>query len=115
MGNVGPLLKETGDPVTQDSEKAKALNPFLASAFTSKTGLQELQVPEAWLKGWGKEDVPLVEEDQVREYLSKPNIHKSMGPDGMHPKMLRELADGIMRQLPIVFVQLWQMGEMPED
>lgn len=27
------------------------------------------------------------------EYLSKLDICKPMGPDGMHPQMLRELAD----------------------
>jgi len=32
-----------------------------------------------------KEDVPLVEKDQVREYLSKLDKHKPLGPDQMHP------------------------------
>jgi len=27
----------------------------------------------------------LVDEDLVREYLSKMDLHKSRGPDGMHP------------------------------
>lgn len=63
MENVGPLLKETGDLDTWDSEKVEVLN---ASVFTCKTNPQESQVPEARLKGWSKEDVSLVEEDKVR-------------------------------------------------
>lgn len=57
---MGPLLKERGDLVTWDSEKAEVQNVFFASVFTSKTGPQEFQVPEARLNGWSKEDVPLV-------------------------------------------------------
>ncbi|KAK4828881.1 hypothetical protein QYF61_001439 [Mycteria americana] len=72
--NVGPLPKEMGDLVTQDMVKAEVLNAFFASVFTSKTGLQEPQVPDTRGKGWSKEDVALVKEGQVKEYLSKLNI-----------------------------------------
>jgi len=81
---VGPLLNETGDLVTQHMEKAEVLNTFFASVFTSKTSLQGSQASETRRKDWRKEYVSLVEEDQVREYLSKMDIHKSMHPDGKH-------------------------------
>ncbi|KFV83713.1 hypothetical protein N308_06050, partial [Struthio camelus australis] len=58
---------------------------------------------------------PLVEEDQVRDLLSKLDIHKSMGPGGMHPQVLRELADAIARPLSIIFERSWRAGEVPED
>lgn len=41
------------------------------------------------------------ENDQVREYLSKLSLQKSIGPDGMHS--LRELADVIARLFFIIF------------
>ena len=40
---------------------------------------------------WEKGDFTLVEEDLVRDRLAKINAHKSMGPNGMHPCVLREL------------------------
>ncbi|GAB0206869.1 mitochondrial enolase superfamily member 1 [Grus japonensis] len=83
--NVGLLLNGAGALVTQDMEKSEVLNAAFASVYSSKTGLQESQVPETKAKGWSKEDLPLVEEDQIREYLSKLDIHKSMGPDEIHP------------------------------
>jgi len=74
---VGPSLNKTGDLVTQDTEKA-----FFASVFTSKMDLQESQVPETKGKCWNNEDLHVVEENQVRKYFSKQDIHKFIDPDG---------------------------------
>ncbi|GAB0182914.1 mitochondrial enolase superfamily member 1 [Grus japonensis] len=113
--NVGPLLKEVGALVTEDTEKAELLNAFFASVFTAKVSPQESQTLEVGEKVWRKEDLPLVEEDWVREHLGKPDIHKSMGPDGMHPQGLRELADLIVMPLSIFFKSSWKTGAVPED
>ncbi|GAB0182598.1 mitochondrial enolase superfamily member 1 [Grus japonensis] len=113
--NVGPLLNEVGALVMEDTEKAEILNAFFASVFTAKAGPQESQTPGAKKKVWRKEDLPLVEEDRVREHLGKPDTRKSMGPNGMHPQVLRELADVIAMLLSIIFERSWRTGEKPED
>jgi len=44
--NVGLLLNGAGKIVTKDVEKAKVLNAFFASVFTSEIALQQSQAPE---------------------------------------------------------------------
>lgn len=56
-------------------------------------------------KGWSEKD--------VSESLSKMNVPEHTGLDGMHPQVLRELADVIARPFFIVFYQLWQLGVLP--
>lgn len=57
--------------MTKDVEKPKVLNATFTSAFTRKTTLQESQASETRGQVWSKKDLPLVEEDQVREHLNK--------------------------------------------
>ncbi|GAB0177047.1 mitochondrial enolase superfamily member 1 [Grus japonensis] len=111
--NVGPLWNETGDLVTQDMEKAEVLNDFFASVFTGKCLSHTAQVTEG--RDWENEEPPTVGEDQVQEYLRNLKVHKSMGPDEMHPQVLREVVDEVARPLAIIFEKSWQSGEVPAD
>jgi len=112
---VGPLLNEAGVLVTEDAEKAELLNAFFASVFRAKAGPQESQAPEVRKEAHRENDLPLVEEDCVRDHLSNLDAHKSMGPNGMHPRVLRELADVIAEPLSVIFERSWRTGEVPED
>lgn len=44
-----------------------------------------------------------MEEDQIRKYLSKLDIWKSIDLDGMYPEVPRELANVILRPLSVIF------------
>jgi len=91
---------------------------FSLTSFTfnlCKAGPHESQALEVRKEAYREDDFPLVEEDCARDRLSNLDTHKSMGPDGMHPRVLRELSDVIAEPLSIISERSWRTGEVSED
>jgi len=57
----------------------------------------------------------LVEQDCVRDHLSNLDAHKSMGSNGMHPRVLRELTDVTAEPLSIMFECSCRKGEVSKS
>ncbi|GAB0179310.1 mitochondrial enolase superfamily member 1 [Grus japonensis] len=60
-------------------------------------------------------DPPSAKEELVCELLQELDPYKSMGPNNIHPRMLRELAHVIAMLLSIIFEKSWRLGDVPED
>jgi len=113
--NEGSLRKEIGDLVTRDVEKAEVLNNFFASVFNSRCSSHTAHVAEGKGGDWENEEPPTVGEDQVQDCLRNLKVHKPMGPDEMHPRVLREQADKVAKPLSMIFERAWRSGEVPTD
>ncbi|KAK4813574.1 hypothetical protein QYF61_011803 [Mycteria americana] len=51
----------------------------------------------------------------VSDLLHHLDTHTSMGPDEIHPRVLKELADVLTKPLSIIYQQSWLTGEVPAD
>ncbi|GAB0204265.1 mitochondrial enolase superfamily member 1 [Grus japonensis] len=49
------------------------------------------------------------------DLLHHLNTHESMEPDGIHPRVLRELVKVLTKPLSIIYQQSWLTGEVPVD
>ena len=53
--------------------------------------------------------------EMVSDLLYHLDPHKSMGLDGIHPRVLRELVEVLTKPLSIIYQQSWLTGEVPVD
>ncbi|KAJ7423667.1 hypothetical protein BTVI_09073 [Pitangus sulphuratus] len=84
--------------------------------FNSKTGCPQ----DNWLPGLVDRDrelirPPVIQEEEVSDLLSHLDLLKSTGPDGIHPRVMRELAEQLAKLLSIIYHQSWLTGEVPDD
>ena len=59
---------------------------------------------------------PTVRAEQVQDHLTRLDEYKPLGPDGVHPRVLKELAEVVAEPLSIIFYEnSWLSGEAPDD
>ncbi|KAK4824877.1 hypothetical protein QYF61_021084 [Mycteria americana] len=108
--------KDVGETVTRDEEKAEVLNAFFASVFNSKTSCPPgTQPPELADRDRERNEAPIIQGEKVSDLLYHLDTHKAMGPDGIHPRVLRELAKVLTKPLSIIYQQSWLTEEVPVD
>ena len=100
----------------EDKEKADVLNAFFTSVFKSQTSYPQVSLlPDLAALAGELTKPPTIQEETVRDLLLQLDCHKSMGPDEIHPRVLRELAEVIAEPLTIIYQHSLLMGEAPDD
>uniref|UniRef100_A0A8C5PPB0 Reverse transcriptase domain-containing protein n=1 Tax=Leptobrachium leishanense TaxID=445787 RepID=A0A8C5PPB0_9ANUR len=110
--NVGSLKSESGLLLTEDQDKAEILNDYFSSVFIKEKPItgdmkfinKNLLIQSDWLT-----------QDKVLQKLNNVNVNKAPGPDGIHPRVLRELCVEICKPLFLIFQDSFLSGIVPED
>eukprot|EP00057_Strongylocentrotus_purpuratus_P009185 XP_011663659.1 PREDICTED: RNA-directed DNA polymerase from mobile element jockey-like [Strongylocentrotus purpuratus] len=109
---ISDLIKEDGSKTTSDEEKAEVLNEFFASVFT-REDVTTIPEPEVKFDGDPLEEVVITTEEVLKK-LKKLNPSKSPGPDGLHPRVLKEAAEVLAEPLAVIFNKSIQEGRVPD-
>ena len=56
---------------------------------------------------------PIIQGEMLSDLLHHLNIHKSMGPGGIHARLLRELVEVLTKLAEIIYQQSWLTLEVP--
>ena len=109
---IPALIKPNGMLTDTDDEKAEVLSNFFASVFTNEPpGNWEISPPPT---ASIDDNLELTMND-IREKLNRLDTSKSPGPDGIHPRVLFELREFILKPLLIIFQTSWELNKLPED
>ena len=102
--------------MTKDQEKAEVPHAFFASVFNSKgSHSPDTQPPEQEDMDGEQKENPKIQGEMVSDLLYHIDTHNSMGSNGIHSRVLKELADVFTKPLSIIYQQSWLTGEVPDD
>ena len=96
-----------------DEDKAEVLSDFFSSVFTKEPSGELPNLKQRNYTTKSSDDY--FEIETVRKLLTSINTSKSQGPDGLHPKLIYELADAICEPLTMIFNKSFESGIVPDE
>lgn len=100
---VENLRSEDGELTTNDSEKAEALNRFYTAVCTIEPD-DPADSSDAAVEYAGHRITDAdISADMVKKQLSTLKVSSAAGPDGIHPRILRETAETVSLPLARMF------------
>ena len=110
---ISDLVMTNGTMTVNDTEKADTLNNFFSSVFTpvEDTGTIPTLPDRSYMKPL---TTVLIETDDVKKILEKLKTNKAAGPDGIHPRILKELASELAPILCNIYQRSLRDGVLPK-
>ena len=109
---VGSLQKD-GKTVSHPKAKANILNKQFQSVFTrDTTDAQDMPVMPSLVATI--DDIQITKLG-IKRMLQQLKVHKAPGPDGIAPRVMKELLEPVSTILTIIFKKSYESGEIPDD
>ena len=110
---VSDLKDNKGAMHSDDSAKSEILNDFFCSVFTRE---DTTFIPELETKHHGPKLLNFdITDECVEKHIRSLKASKSAGPDGFHPRVLKEVVEEIAPPLRIIFMKSLQCGMLPSQ
>ena len=105
---------EDAEPSYTENDQAKAnqFNKFFASVFNPDTEPYDKEIEKRTEQNISDFQVTV---DSVKKKLSKLKVSKSQGPDGLHPKVLKEVFEEIAWPVTAIFNVSLTSGVVPNE
>ena len=113
--SVGDLQMENGEMTTNNQEKADTLLKQFSSVFTIEPPgeVPHLNLPNEITNEQAK--VIFGEEGVVLNKFKHLDPNKAMGPDGIHPRVLKECCEQLAWPFNILYMRSFKHGVLPDD
>jgi len=112
---IAPLLSDVNDVKSVkhlNSEKANILQSQFCSVFTDEP---EDSIPNFPSRTDISAPFPIITNDMVKDKLNQINPNKSCGPDDIHPRLLREVAEYISEPISLLMNMSLDQSVIPND
>ena len=111
-------MKVNGRLTKKEDDIRGEFSKFFKSVHTEETDLETLYLSDFMKAVMGEKpeerlDNINIEEEEVLEMLQSANPFKSLGPDGIHPRILKELAVQLYRPVTHIFRTSLRTGKVP--
>ena len=110
---IPDLMVDSNRRTSNDKEKAETLSSFFTSVFTTEPP-GDVPPPVERSFASALTDITIVDAD-IERLLQKLKPGKSMGPDNIHPAVLKEVASSIAQPLGIIYRKSLLTGELPSQ
>ena len=110
--NVGILERDDGSFTETDYEAANVLNSFFTSVLTNES-LSDIPSLSNKFNGEDLNNILSNSHQDIIDQLNKLNPNKSCGPNKIHPRVIKEIKDGLILSLFYIFTKSLCEGTLP--